>query len=414
MMEVVIEKVISNGCGMARDEDGKIFFVQGALAEETWLIESLEKRKGTYWGSGTRVTDSPIRVAPRCPHFGPCGGCALLHINQENEMEVKMGYLADVLTRVAGIEMPEVTAIDFPPEGSRIRGRLRVDHFGRIGFVGERSNNVVALKECHVIPERISQILPQLAKLVKHANFKGDIYFLTDITGQHAALELRGTARPGGLAPGRWKLPGVVGLSVLRTTDGKRLMTTGKPLLDFRWGEIKATMGPMSFLQSNPASWEAFFEVMKYYLTNYQPRRVWDVHAGSGFLSSQLGDLPFYASEPDKYAYAQLEEAINYAGFDARLFHGTAEEAIAADFFIPEAGDGLVLDPPREGLTKELTEWIKEKGPESVLYISCDMGSFARDIKRLGEHYAIDGAMLAMNVNPGTLRLETAAVLKRK
>ena len=61
-----------------------------------------------------------------------------------------------------------------------------------------------------------------------------------------------------------------------------------------------------------------------------------------------------------------------------------------------------------------LKQWLKEKGPEYLLYFSCEMASFARDVKELSEHYQISGPILAMNLNPGTLRLELGSMLQRK
>lgn len=412
MQEVLVEKLINNGYGLARDTDGQVMFLAGALPGEYWRVDEVVKRKGTWWASGIRLSDSPLRAETNCPHFGACGGCALLHIKPTNELELKLQYLRDVLSRLGQQQLDDISATDYRPQASRIRGKLHVDEQGNLGYHRASSKQVAQIVSCHVLPNSVVDLLPNLARAIKEAHFRGDVYFLTDSLGKSPVFELRGTARMGGLQPDHWQITGVAGLMV-RSPEGKRLMKVGKPRVIFNWGSFKVSLPPSAFVQSNPASWPKFFELVAQYLKDWSPPRVWDTHAGSGFLSSCLAGLEVWASEPNRAAFEQLGIALRQAAFTHRIYQGTAETAIKRGFFKPTQEDGLILDPPREGLSNPLRQWIVDKGPQSLLYFSCDIASLARDLRHLGTAYRLVPPLHAMNVNPGTLPLECGLVMTR-
>lgn len=412
MQQVTIEKLISNGRGLARANDGRVLFIEGALPGETWEIEEIVKRRGSYWASGTRLTDAPIRMEPTCPHFGGCGGCALLHIHPRFELNTKIEFLHDVLARVGGVRDVALEAVDFPPSQSRIRGKLHADQAGNLGFHQEGANKVTPIHSCHVLPQGLVAILPKLTQAIKASRFEGEIYFMTDIHGKDPRLELVGSIRVGGTDPQIWKDSGAAGL-LLRGWDHLRLVEVGNLLTRFQWGAIRVQLPPTAFLQSNPAAWPVFGHKVKSWLDQWQPHRVWDMHAGAGFLCSFLRGVEIFASEPERASFDQLREGLKVQGSTHGVFQGTAEAALKRDFFVPRPDDGLLLDPPREGLSNILRQWIVDHGPNSLLYFSCDIASFARDLRHLQEAYRLQEPLLVMNVNPGTLRLELGAVLVR-
>lgn len=413
MQEVTVEKLISNGHGLTRGNDGRVLFLPGALPGERWQVDEVVKRKGSFWASGQRLSDAPERVEPACPHFSTCGGCALLHIHPRFELKFKIDYLRDVLKRLGGINLGEVNAVDFPAKESRIRGKLHTDVKGNVGFHMERANRVTAIQSCHVLPKSLVALLPDLSEAVKKSRFEGDIYFITDAEAKKPCLELQGTVKPGGEKKKIWNSVKAEGL-LLRGWDGHTLYKQGNRYTDFQWNHLEVSLSPRSFLQSNPASWEVFGETVKSYQQRWKPTRIWDAHAGAGFLSSFLSNVEVWASEPNRDAFDQLRTGLKKSGLTHRVFQGTAESAIKREFFEPGSQDGLILDPPREGLTNPLRQWIVDKGPGSVLYFSCDIASFARDVRHLNEGYDLQSPLLVMNVNPGTLRLELGATLIRR
>ncbi len=408
-----IEKLLSNGHGLARTAAGAVVFIPGALAGERIRVRSTRKRKGVLWAvSHERLGDAPARVTPNCPHFQSCGGCELLHLSRKSELRWKQVFLEDGLKRIAKVRPPDIIGVDFPTTQSRNRGKFRVEKPGLVGFRRGGSHGVTEVPECLVIPGSVRNLLPSIAATSKKLRFRGDIYFATDATGGQPVLEWVGD-RPLNHPPHEAvDLPGCAGL-LFSDARGKHMRSFGNPRVDLTWNHFRVFLEPSCFFQSNPASWPYFFKWVGDFLDRYKPARVWDVHAGAGFLTSCLSGPAVWASEPENRARVQLEVNLKREMPGYRLFAGSAEQALDAQDFAVHEVDAMLLDPPRTGLSQTLTRWIVESGPPSLLYFSCDIGSFCRDVHRLSDAYRIASPLLAMNLNPGTLRLEVAAMFER-
>ena len=411
MAETVrVEKLLNNGHGMGRLENGEVVFVPAALPDERWHVSRVERRKSVLIAtSAERKRDSPVRVTPACPHNDHCGGCSLLHVARDAEIGLKVTYLKDTLRRIGGFAEVEVEAVSFPESGSRARGKFHVSPEGVVGFKGEASDLVTTIESCQVIPESVCQLLPMLRKGSKEMDFQGDIYFAVDASGEQPSFIFRGTFREGFHA----ETFGAKGIRFEHRGSGSTY-SAGNPSVKHHWNGLSVNLNPNAFFQSNPASWPLFWQWVRRYREHFQPKCVWDVHAGAGFLSSGLEGTTLVATEPDGTAAKELSRALGAAGFHATVLHGTAEWAIRAKAAELAACDGALLDPPREGLSKPLRAWLREKGPRGLLYFSCDMGSFSRDLAALKSTYELVSPILAMNLNPGTLRLELAVLLERK
>ena len=408
-LTVTIDKVLNNGYGMARNPEGNAIFVPGALAGESWKINKAKKKKGALWAtSSQRLSDSDIRQMPDCRHFPQCGGCRLLHIKRDAEMDVKKTYLYDVLRRVGKLDQPELELHDFPAEASRIRGKFHVDQEGNLGFMGPESNHVALVSNCYVIPSSVCGLQQDLRAWCMRTGFRGEIFFATDTEGNNPVLELHGVMRS--YKKDIWQIDKAAGISWIDGMNRSR-WTTGTTTIAFKWNDLEVDLPPSAFFQSNPASWPLFFDLIKTWQHKYRPAHVWDVHAGSGFLSSALTEVSGFASEPDEAAYQRLKTALEPLGF--KTHRATAEQVLELNLVPTEILDGAILDPPRSGLEAPMRQWLQEQGPHALLYISCDMASFARDLKSLGETYRIDSPIHVMNLNPGTLKLELAVMLVR-
>jgi len=407
-IEIGVEKTLSNGCGLGRDGDGRVVFVPGALPGEVYAVDRLVKRKNTLWAEGCqRLRDAAIRVAPDCPHYGSCGGCGLLHAQREAELGIKVSFLEDALRRIGKMADYRIEPMDFPFEGSRARGKLHVDARGRLGFKAAAGDAIADIPHCAVMPPALRSLLPALGDWVRRLGFVGEIHFALG-EGGAPVLACRGSHGPN---PADHPPPAGVQGVTLQDGSGRELARFGQPAARFSWNGIQVALAPAQFFQSNPASWPVFFRWTRAYLKRFEPRSVWDVHAGAGFLTSALAGRKVIASEPDKAAQAVLRQVLARLGGEAKLHSGPAERAIGNRRLGLADVEGVLLDPPRAGLSGSLTEWLLAHGPRALLYFSCDAASFSRDLRRLSARYRLASPVLAMNVSPGSLRLETAAIL---
>src|SRR5207248_4592933 len=169
---VTIESLDQDGRGVGRVE-GKTVFVEGALPGERVQVHTL-KQKPTYDVARVAMIEraNAARVTPRCPHFGVCGGCSLQHADPALQVAAKQRTLEDALERIGRV-IPETL---LPPiAGSawhyRYRARLSVRHVPKkggvlVGFHERKSSYVADMRECHVLPKKISDLLPVLRTLV--------------------------------------------------------------------------------------------------------------------------------------------------------------------------------------------------------------------------------------------------------
>ena len=159
--------------GVARREDGKVIFIEGALPGE--LVSASTHRKKNNWEQATLTalhTTSSQRVTPGCPHFGlhagACGGCKMQHLHAGAQVAIKQRVLEDNLWHLGKVKAETVLRpIEGPTWGYRWRARLSVRHVVKkgtvlVGFHERKSRYVADMSECHVLPPHVSDMLPRL------------------------------------------------------------------------------------------------------------------------------------------------------------------------------------------------------------------------------------------------------------
>ncbi|HET9349776.1 MAG TPA: TRAM domain-containing protein, partial [Burkholderiales bacterium] len=169
-----VDALDAEGRGVARNPDGKVVFVEGALPGERVAARKISGKRKFDLARATQILDpSPGRREPRCPHFGVCGGCATQHADERTQMAAKQRWLEDNLERIGKVRPESLLPIVYGPEwGYRRRARLsvrRVPSRGGVlvGFRERRSSFVAQMSECHVLPEAISELIPEMKALVE-------------------------------------------------------------------------------------------------------------------------------------------------------------------------------------------------------------------------------------------------------
>ena len=163
--------------GVAHNEEGKVVFIEGALPGEQ--VQVTVGRKKNNWEQGTMVAmrrESPLRVAPGCPHFGlhtgACGGCKMQHLHAAAQVAVKQRVLEDNLWHLGKVRSETLLRpIEGPTWGYRYRARLSVRYVHKkgevlVGFHERKSRYVADMRECHVLPPHVSALLLPLRALI--------------------------------------------------------------------------------------------------------------------------------------------------------------------------------------------------------------------------------------------------------
>ena len=167
-----IESLDLEARGIARRE-GKVVFVEGALPGER-VVATTVRRKPSY--EIARVEEilrpSSQRVVPRCPHFGVCGGCAMQHLEPSTQVAIKQRSLEDTFWHVGKLRPARVLPpLQGPTWGYRYRARLSVRVVPKkggvlVGFHERKSSYVADMRECHVLPRHVSDLLLPLRAMI--------------------------------------------------------------------------------------------------------------------------------------------------------------------------------------------------------------------------------------------------------
>ncbi len=172
-----VESLDLEGQGVAHDAQGKVVFIEGALAGET--VRALIQRRKNNWEQGEVheiAQASSLRVAPGCPHFGlhrgACGGCKVQHLEATAQFAVKQRAMEDKLAHLGKVRPEQILRpIQGPAWGYRHRARLSVRHVPAkgvvlVGFHERQSRYVADMATCAILPPAISRLLMPLRALV--------------------------------------------------------------------------------------------------------------------------------------------------------------------------------------------------------------------------------------------------------
>lgn len=373
---LTIDRLGAQGDGVAT-HDGKQVFAPLTLAGEIVTAEIDRDRARVI----EITTPSADRVAPRCPHYGECGGCSLQHLADAHYLEFKREQVITALSFLQ-IDTPVDPVIAIAPR-SRRRAVFAAHRVGKaiaIGFHSRRSHRIVPITDCAVVTPGVLALLPKLERIAAICAPPKDALTVSvteTITGFDVALNGVAKAFP---ADGRIRAiqtAGEIGLARL-SINGDVAMERAAPTL--RAGAAHLTPPPGGFLQACEASEAAMLALVKEAIGD--SRKVVDLFAGSGTFSLPLASTAtIHAVEGDEAALASLDRAARKAQglkpvtVEKRdLFRRPLTRADLKRF------DAAIIDPPRAG-AEDQTRELAASTVKRVAMVSCNAQTFARDLQ---------------------------------
>jgi 23S rRNA (uracil1939-C5)-methyltransferase len=432
---VTIESLDQEGRGVTH-ADGKAVFVEGALpGEQVTMVMLREKPSYAIARVDKILKASASRVIPRCAHFGVCGGCTLQHAHPSLQIAAKQRALEDALARIGRVR-PEVMLppIEGPAWGYRYRARLSVRHVAKkggvlVGFHERKSSFVADMTECHVLPPKLSRLLPELRALIGGLTIRDRLPQIEVAVGERGeqpvyALVLRILAP---LAP-----EDEARLVAFADTHGVEFwLQTGGPAtvipfhprdssLAYSLPEFAVTMpfGPAEFTQVNDAINRVLVRRAVAMLAPQPGERIADFFCGLGNFTLPIarrgarvigveGSAALVRRAEENAVRNGLAERAQFAV--ANLFAISAESLASFGHL-----DRALIDPPREGaveLVRALPNRNEAAGLKRIVYVSCAPGTLARDAAILVHErgYRIKAAGV-VNMFPHTAHVESIAV----
>ena len=416
------------GHGVARSPDGKVAFVEGALAGERVEAEVRHARRKFDVARLVRVIDaSAARREPKCPHFGVCGGCATQHVDMRTQVAAKQRWLEDNLERIGKVAPETMLAPIYGEEwGYRRRARLSARYVEKkggamIGFRERRSTHVADMRGCDVLPPDVSALILPLRELVSELSLRERIPQIEVAVGDESTglvfrhllpFTAEDEARLKSFAENHrisvWLQPG-------GPDSAKPFWPAEPPALYYALPEfgLRIAFGPTDFTQVN-AGVNRMLVRRAIRLLDPQPgERIADLFCGLGNFSLPLASVGAsvigFEGSPQLVQRARENAAAN--GLIAQFEVLNLFQSGLSSFGRLEK---LLVDPPREGAV-ELMKSLPDNWPSRIVYVSCDPATLARDagilVHTKGFRLAAAGVV---NMFPHTAHVESIALFERR
>src|SRR5438309_1420725 len=354
VVDLKIEDIAFGGKGVAR-EQGKAVFVPYTVESELVSAEIVREKKQFAEAEFVEVKQaSPDRVEPQCPYFGRCGGCAYQHMSYEHQLAIKWRQVRDALERIGKLKDVPMRPIIPSPEQYGYRNRITVHaQDGVIGFFRRDSHTLLDIERCPISRDEVNRALAELR-----------------------------ASRNRGIRDGHYTL--------------------------------RASAGARVFSQTNDEVANALRDLVVDLVPPNQELLI-DAYCGSGSFAKALLDKfeRVIGIDWDKFAIAAARE--NATAKETYIAGDVEVELTRSDGFIAVEGDTrrlgsrhsltLIVDPPATGLSESVRKTIVDLAPTTLIYVSCNPPTLARDLRDLQEKFTIE-SMTPLDMFPQTAEIE--------
>ncbi|SUO93528.1 TRAM domain-containing protein [Suttonella ornithocola] len=420
MTAVTISALDFRGRGIAR-LDGQVIFIEGALPGETVTFREINKKKRFVEASVNRIIDaSEYRTEPACPYYEKCGGCALQHVEADEEVVLKIELWKEQLRRIGKVEEQNLLS---PIVGDawryRVRSRLAVSYEGDIisvGFRARRSHDVIDIKDCLILAYPLAAALPSLSDLLAKL-----------LPLKVTALSLHKGEQTCALAIACDKnLP----LEILKDwvlsqkenwqvwVNHQCIIGEEKDLFyDLAEFDVRVNFTPDDFTQVNPTVNHQLVSQAVEWIQPQKEKEIVDFFAGLGNFS-----LPFARLGAKVYSLEGVQEMVKRGELIAQKNHlKHLIETARVDLFaisgkaikVWQTKEVWFVDPPRAGAQALMQTLVKSKKPSKIVYVSCDSATLARDAKLLNNAgFQLKSARVA-NMFARSAHIESISLFER-
>ena len=443
-----VDKISSDGSGIARGEDGMVVFIPGALPGETVLGRiTVKKREYAIAEPEEILSPSPGRIAPLCPWYGKCGGCQLQHASYGLQLKLKELMVHDAFQRIYKGQYPSGFSCAPSPEEWRYRNKASfpvrtISGKPRPGFFARRSHELVPVDRCPLISSdleaafrSISSFLPSLGiqaydertgkgairhLILRHGLATGDVLASLVLKGSLRASSRQGIGEV--LLPALKKaVPGLRTLTLNRNDAESNVIVGetsealwGDGLVEEAMGRLRFRYDTTSFFQVNALQAFRMYEYAAGKAVCSPEDTVLELYSGIGTLTAFLAGAGSHVTAVEEWprAVERMEENLRLNGLDDRvtILPGAAETYAPS---LRGKFRSVLLDPPRTGCNEQVLRWICGLGPERIVYVSCNPATLARDGALLGKQGYFPEDMACFDMFPQTVHVETVVLFER-
>ncbi|MDR3149443.1 MAG: 23S rRNA (uracil(1939)-C(5))-methyltransferase RlmD [Oscillospiraceae bacterium] len=427
-IELTVTASDGNGGGIARDRDGRVIFISGAIPGERVHALVLKVSKTAAWTKATEIiTSSPERIVPACIYFPKCGGCDYLHVSYEEELRQKLERVNDAFARIGGLSLraEKILPCDSGRESYRNKAVFNAAPDGKVGFYRERSHDVIDIDRC-MLQSDFSNKIPEIIRkwiagtgisvynetsgkgLLRKVFVRGTQIVIITKGKPHYTEELCGLLKTafGENYSLMWNENRLEG----NTVFGEKFYRIFGTEPEYALLGLRFHAAPNSFLQVNTSQAEKLYGIALDFAELSARDTAVDLYCGTGTLTLAI------ARQCAEVTGVEINPAaIQSAKENAALNGITNAEFIvsdAAEVSLPDA-DVIFADPPRKGLDASVIDAIANSSANRVVYISCDPATLARDLKLFAGYGFKAHRAVCVDMFPGTRHIESVVSLSR-
>jgi len=458
--EVLVENYAAEGKSLAR-MDGKVIFIENVVPGDVVDIRLSKNKKD--WAEGYPIqfkSFSKQRVEPFCQHFGVCGGCQWQMLPYQKQLQYKQQQVIDNLTRIGKIELPDALPIAGAGEDKFYRNKLEYTFSTKeyipngkfdkadkekslrnvLGFHAKGFfDKVVNIEKCWLQPEPNNEIRNALREFAwqkkmsfydyrEHKGFLRNLQLRICTTGEVMVNVVFGQddeeKRVEVLDFLKQQFPQITTLVYtinLKKNDSLRDLEPvsyfGKGYVIERLEDFRFKIGPKSFFQTNTKQAEKLYQITRAFAGLDGSQTLYDLYCGTGSIGifCSKGAKKIIGVEAIAEAIQDAKENALLNNIEhAQFFTGDVID-ICNDGFFSQHGkpDVIITDPPRAGMHEKLVRKILEIEAATVVYVSCNPATQARDLALLDQKYEVT-KLQPVDMFPHTHHIENVVQLKRK
>jgi len=415
VLDLEIDSLSFGGAGVARTESGMVVFVPGTVPGDKVKARVRRRKKGYVEATVSEMTGpSKDRIEPRCDHFDFCGGCKWQSYPYELQLQAKEQQVRDCFERIAGFDDPPIEPITGMERPWEYRNKMEYTFSqfkdGRLklglhqpGFY----DRIIAIERCHLQPETCDCIRNTALAFCSQRGLSA--HFIRTHEGLMRNLVIR-TARSGTMVcivthseefeehAGEFAdeltraVPGIQSIYWYVNTLMSGVAIAGEAKLIY--GEASITevvsglefgISPPSFFQTNTTQCGKLYELAEECCGLAGGETVYDVYTGMApiamLLARRAGRVVGVENNPQAVDDGRKNIAAN--GFsNVELVCGEAEKVLP-EMCSDDPPDSVVADPPRAGIHRKALDAIASARPRTIVYISCNPSTLARDSAEL-------------------------------
>lgn len=432
MPSVRIESLAYGGDGIGRLDDGRTAFVRLACPGDLVEIEVVEDRPRFVRAKVTSIIEpGPGRVKPPCPYFGTCGGCQWQHVAYETQLAEKRTAVVESLSRIGGVRHSDLRVAQTVPSpqqyGYRNKIELVAERFDdglRLGYHELASTRIVPVETCLLLPKKLLKAPKALSGALRYVSGANDLRIsrvALRVAHHMQDVEVALWTNPGrfprraaastlsAALPGATSLVRVLskGADAARSASGVEVLSGNGFWRERLLGRTMTVSAP-SFFQVNSPAAEKLVDAAVRSLEPDGTDKVLDVYAGAGTFTLPLAEVAgeVVSIEATSSALRDLRRNLEVAQLWADVVGGDAARELAAG----GSADLALVDPPRAGLTEGALQALASTGVRTIVYVSCDPTTLARDTRELMLLGFELSSAAPFDLFPQTYHIETLAI----